>query len=83
VLHLWSLDFPVFDTMTNEDLARSQLLGCGAALHLCQALVSLKTDSPPPVWLVTRGAQAVLDSSAPVHATTAATYCLEKWHAAI
>ncbi len=35
VLHLWSLDFPLFDTMTNRDLARSQLLGCGAALHLC------------------------------------------------
>ena len=76
VLHLWSLDFPVFDTMTNEDLARSQLLGCGAALHLCQALVSLKTDSPPPVWLVTRGAQAVLDSSAPVHAAMASLWGL-------
>jgi acyl transferase domain-containing protein/NAD(P)-dependent dehydrogenase (short-subunit alcohol dehydrogenase family) len=76
VLHLWSLDFPVFDTMTAEDLARSQLLGCGAALHLCQALVSLKTDSPPPVWLVTRGAQAVLDSSAPVHAAMASLWGL-------
>ena len=68
VLHLWSLDFPVFDAMTGEDLARSQLLGCGAALHLVQALASLKIDSPPCVWLVTRGAQAVPDSSAPVHA---------------
>ena len=76
VLHLWSLDFPVFDSMTGEDLARSQLLGCGAALHLVQALVSLKTDSPPSVWLVTRGAQAVLDSSAPVHAAMASLWGL-------
>jgi acyl transferase domain-containing protein/NADPH:quinone reductase-like Zn-dependent oxidoreductase/NADP-dependent 3-hydroxy acid dehydrogenase YdfG len=68
VLHLWSLDFPVFDAMTGADLVRSQLLGCGAALHLVQALCSLKTDSPPCVWLVTRGAQAVPDSSVPVHA---------------
>jgi NADPH:quinone reductase-like Zn-dependent oxidoreductase len=71
VLHLWSLDFPVFDTMEREDLMRSQLLGCGAALYLVQALASLKTDSPPCVWLVTRGAQAVADSSAPVHAAMA------------
>ena len=58
VLHLWSQDFPLFDAMTTEDLACSQLLGCGSALHLIQALSSLKTDSPPFVWLVTRGAQS-------------------------
>jgi acyl transferase domain-containing protein/NADPH:quinone reductase-like Zn-dependent oxidoreductase/NADP-dependent 3-hydroxy acid dehydrogenase YdfG len=68
VLHLWSLGFPVFDAMTDEDLTRSQLLGCRAALHLVQALASLKTDSPPCVWLVTRGAQAVTGLSTPVHA---------------
>ena len=67
VLHLWSLDFRVFDTMTGEDLARSQLLSCGAALHLIQALVSLKTDAPSPVWLVTREAQAVPQESTPVN----------------
>jgi acyl transferase domain-containing protein len=67
VLHLWSLNCPAFDTMAAEDLARSELLGCGAALHLVQALGSLKPDSPPLVWLITRGAQAVPDSSTPVH----------------
>jgi len=71
VVHLWSLDLPVFDSMTGEDLARSQLLGCGATLHLIQELVSLKTDSTPCVWLVTRGAQAVPNSSAPIHAAMA------------
>jgi acyl transferase domain-containing protein/NADPH:quinone reductase-like Zn-dependent oxidoreductase/NADP-dependent 3-hydroxy acid dehydrogenase YdfG len=71
VLHLWTLDFPVFAAMAGEDLARSQLLGCGAALHLVQALASLKTDPPPCVWLVTRGAQAVPGLSVPVHAAMA------------
>jgi acyl transferase domain-containing protein/NADPH:quinone reductase-like Zn-dependent oxidoreductase/NADP-dependent 3-hydroxy acid dehydrogenase YdfG len=76
VLHLWTLDSPALGTMTNEDLARSQVIGCGAALHLVQALVSLKTDSPPSIWLVTRGAQAVSDSSAPVHAAMASLWGL-------
>jgi acyl transferase domain-containing protein/NADPH:quinone reductase-like Zn-dependent oxidoreductase/NADP-dependent 3-hydroxy acid dehydrogenase YdfG len=71
VVHLWSLDLPGFDSMTGEDLARAQVLGCGAALHLIQELVSLKTDSTPCVWLVTRGAQAVPNSSAPVQAAMA------------
>jgi acyl transferase domain-containing protein/NADPH:quinone reductase-like Zn-dependent oxidoreductase/short-subunit dehydrogenase len=67
VLHLWSLNFAAFETMTGEDLASSQLLGCGAALHLVQALGSLENALPPNLWLVTRGAQAVPASSAPVH----------------
>jgi acyl transferase domain-containing protein/NADPH:quinone reductase-like Zn-dependent oxidoreductase/NADP-dependent 3-hydroxy acid dehydrogenase YdfG len=71
VLHLWSLDFPAIDAMTGEDLARSQLLGCGAALHLVQALASVKTDSPLCVWLVTRGAQPVPDELTPVNAAMA------------
>ena len=76
VLHLWSLDIPTFETMTGEDLAFSQLLSCGAALHLVQALGSLKTNSPPFVWLVTRGAQAAPNSSAPVHPAMASLFGL-------
>ena len=68
VLHLWSLDFTDFDAMTSEDLAHSQLLGCGSALHLVQALCSMKTDAPPCLCLVTEGAYAASDSSTPVHA---------------
>jgi acyl transferase domain-containing protein/NADPH:quinone reductase-like Zn-dependent oxidoreductase/NAD(P)-dependent dehydrogenase (short-subunit alcohol dehydrogenase family)/acyl carrier protein len=68
VLHLWSLDFMDFEAMTSEDLAHSQLLGCGSALHLVQALCSLKSDMPPRVHLVTEGAYAASDSSSPVHA---------------
>jgi acyl transferase domain-containing protein len=67
VVHLWSLNSADFDTMSADDLARSQLLGCGAALHLVQALASLKMEPAPRLWLVTRGAQAVKESSEAVH----------------
>ena len=67
VLHLWSLDLPDFDSMTKEELTRSQLLASGAALHLVQAITSLKAKSPPRLWLITRGAQAVPEASSAIH----------------
>jgi acyl transferase domain-containing protein/NADPH:quinone reductase-like Zn-dependent oxidoreductase/NAD(P)-dependent dehydrogenase (short-subunit alcohol dehydrogenase family)/acyl carrier protein len=76
VLHLWSLDLPDFREMRGSDLARSQLLGCGAALHLVQAIASFKTKLSPRLWLVTRGAQALPDSSAEVQAATATLWGL-------
>jgi len=60
-LHLWSLDTPGFSALTSAALARSQLLGCGAALHLGQAATTANQPNPPALWLVTRGAQAVAD----------------------
>jgi acyl transferase domain-containing protein len=67
VLHLWSLDFPDFDAMTGEDFSETQLLACGSTLHLVQALVAREIDSPPSVWLLTRGGLAVTGSSAQIH----------------
>ncbi|MBV8275154.1 MAG: SDR family NAD(P)-dependent oxidoreductase, partial [Verrucomicrobia bacterium] len=67
VLHLWSLDIPVSDAMSAEDLARAQLLGCGSTLHLVQALAAFKDSSAACLWLVTRGAQATPDESAAVN----------------
>jgi acyl transferase domain-containing protein/acyl carrier protein len=67
VLHLWSLDLPDFRGMTGSDLAQSQLLGCGAALHLVQAFASFQGKLSPRLCLVTRGAQALPNSSADVH----------------
>jgi acyl transferase domain-containing protein/NADPH:quinone reductase-like Zn-dependent oxidoreductase/NADP-dependent 3-hydroxy acid dehydrogenase YdfG/acyl carrier protein len=76
VLHLWSLDLPDFRGMTGGDLAQSQLLGCGAALHLVQAIASFKGKLSPRLCLVTRGAQALSDSSADVHAAMATLWGL-------
>jgi acyl transferase domain-containing protein len=76
VVHLWSLNSAHFDRMSADDLARAQLLGCGAALHLVHALVSLKMEPAPRLWLVTRGVQAVTESSMAVHAAMAALWGL-------
>ena len=76
VVHLWSLSCANFDSMTAADLAHSQLLGCGAALHLVQAITSLKTEPAPRLWLVTRGAHAVMKSPVPVHAEMGALWGL-------
>jgi len=76
VLHMWGLDFPALNAMSAEDLAGSQLLSCGAALHLVQELAVLKTDAPPRLWLVTRGAQAMPESVGPVQASMASLWGL-------
>jgi acyl transferase domain-containing protein len=66
VLHLWSLDAEPAERLTLPSLERAQLLGCGSALHLVQALVKHKGPSAPPLWLVTRGAVRVGEQLAPV-----------------
>jgi len=76
VLHLWSLDLPDFRGMRDSDLAQSQVLGCGAALHLVQAIGSFKARLSPRLWLVTRGAQALPGSSGEVHAAMATLWGL-------
>ena len=67
VVHLWGLDGAAPEATTAATLARDRALGPGSALHLLQALV--EEDMPPPLWLVTRGAQAV--EPGPVAATQA------------
>jgi acyl transferase domain-containing protein/ubiquinone/menaquinone biosynthesis C-methylase UbiE len=39
---------------------------CGGALHLAQALAATGLPEPPRLWLVTRGAQPVLEPSGPL-----------------
>ncbi|MBD2773049.1 polyketide synthase [Iningainema tapete] len=56
VVHCWSLDAP--PTHTGEDLEVASKVSCGSALYLVQALAQ-KYSSPPRLWLVTQGAQAV------------------------
>lgn len=57
VLHLWSLDAPAPHATSDLDLAMR--LGCESLLHLLQAL-SQQAFAMPRLWVVTRGAQAVL-----------------------
>ncbi|MGD1805494.1 alpha/beta fold hydrolase [Dapis sp. BLCC M126] len=58
VIHLWSLDGNAKD-LTITNLEEAQLLGCGSVLHLLQTLVK-NSSTPPNLWLITRGTQAVL-----------------------
>ena len=66
MLDLWSLDAEPTERLTLPGLERAQLLGCGSALHLVQALVKQKGPGAPPLWLVTRGAVRVGEQLAPV-----------------
>ncbi|MBO3459428.1 type I polyketide synthase [Aetokthonos hydrillicola CCALA 1050] len=60
IVHLWSLQ-------ETQDLQKSQELGCGSVLHLVQAIVKNQAlKSPPPLWLVTQGAQSVGNKSLPL-----------------
>jgi len=56
VVHAWSLDTAETAGLTDDTLAAATFASCGSALFLTQALVDM--DSPPALWLVTRGAVA-------------------------
>ena len=56
VVHLWSLDAPDTEALTEGDLEKASRRGCGTALYLVQALVKAGFSQPPSLWLVTRGA---------------------------
>ena len=56
VIHGWSLDTP--PPLTGADLEVASKVSCGSTLYLVQALAQ-KYSSPPRLWLVTQGAQAV------------------------
>ncbi|PTL78226.1 type I polyketide synthase [Vitiosangium sp. GDMCC 1.1324] len=60
VVYLWGLDQRAEDDASAESVQRAALEASGGALHLVQALAS-RSDAPP-VWLVTRGAQAVKET---------------------
>lgn len=66
VLHLWSLDIPFSGESTLAALQDGQDLGALSALHLMRALSAEATQRLPRVWLVTRTAQAVGETSRPL-----------------
>nr|VFJ75469.1 MAG: amino acid adenylation domain-containing protein [Candidatus Kentron sp. FW] len=62
VIHLWSLDAPEAPTDI-DDLDRAIEIGCASALHLVRSLVERYLELPA-LWLVTRGAQSVMETDA-------------------
>lgn len=65
VIHLWSLDTTPEEQTSAASLADDEVLTCGSALHLVQALVRQPWAGESRLWLVTRGAQALTPSAAP------------------
>jgi amino acid adenylation domain-containing protein len=62
VIHLWSLDAAA-EPATAAQLTDAQDPTCGFVTHLLHALSAVPT--PPRLWLVTRGAQAMTSSDGP------------------
>ena len=65
VVHLWSLDIPtpIVTTATAITLEEAAQQSVGSLLLLCQTLLQAAGE-PPRLWLVTQGAQAVVDGDA-------------------
>ncbi|MFY0523910.1 type I polyketide synthase [Archangium gephyra] len=60
VVYLWGMDQRLADDASAESVQRAALEASGGALHLVKGLAG--RDEAPPVWIVTRGAQAVKDT---------------------
>ncbi|MCP4993780.1 MAG: SDR family NAD(P)-dependent oxidoreductase, partial [Gammaproteobacteria bacterium] len=66
IVWLWGLDAPANSALSLASLQQAQQLGCGALLHLLQALLHQPDQlNQPKLWLVTRGTQAVLPEVEP------------------
>lgn len=65
VVHLWSLDAQSPEQGI-ETLHRANALGCLSALELVQAIAARGDTASPRLFLVTAGAQAVVDGDVPV-----------------
>jgi acyl transferase domain-containing protein/acyl carrier protein len=63
IVHLWSLDSTSSPAGTSGSLESDQRRNCGSVLHLVKAMSAARVSSTP-LWLVTRGAQAVADAEA-------------------
>ncbi len=60
VVHLFGLDGPSSEGTTAEELAHAQILGSESALLVAQALVRAELAVAPRLWLLTRGAAALV-----------------------
>lgn len=61
VIHLWTLETTAPEDTTLASLESDQQRGSFSVLHLVQGLAGLSLASPPQLWLVTAGSQAVGD----------------------
>ncbi len=72
VVHLWKLDVPAPDRLTAGQLLHWQLVGCGSALYVIQAMAGMEQVKAARLFLITSGAQVSPDmtsSLAPAQAS--------------
>ena len=63
VIHLWSTDLPSTEALTLEHIAEAQQKSTESVLRLLQHLIPFAQAIPPKIWLVTRGAVPVDETS--------------------
>jgi acyl transferase domain-containing protein/acyl carrier protein len=80
VVHLWALDAPeIGDGTAAGDEAQARQDGiCGTALRLTRALAAREAQVSPHLWFVTRGAQPVGGSAAPLAPSQAPLWGMAK-----
>jgi acyl transferase domain-containing protein len=62
-VHLWSLDAPESDGCHADALTNAQRASCGGVVEVVHAVAAAQhAVEPPPLWIVTRAAQAAEDS---------------------
>ncbi|MDC0749537.1 type I polyketide synthase [Polyangium mundeleinium] len=66
ILHLFALDATPWERTTTDTIERDVAHGCLSALYLVQAVLRQGWRDMPRLWLVTRGAQAVLSNGTPL-----------------
>ncbi|HVK65323.1 MAG TPA: SDR family NAD(P)-dependent oxidoreductase [Polyangium sp.] len=66
ILHLFALDATPWERTTTDTIERDIAHGCLSALYLVQAVLRQGWRDMPRLWLVTRGAQAVLSNGTPL-----------------
>ena len=66
VVHLWTLHSTPFEEAALSAVEIGELLSCGTALTLVQAVMRTLSSHPPRMWFLTRGGQPVEGLSAAV-----------------
>jgi myxalamid-type polyketide synthase MxaE and MxaD len=74
IVHLYGLDAGAEPSL--EALAAGEDLGCATTLSVVKAIVAAGAKQPPRLWLVTRGAQAVVTAQRPAALAQAALWGL-------
>lgn len=66
IVHLFALDSAAWETTTPETISQDIERGCLSVMYLVQAMARQGWRDMPRLWIVTRGAQAVLATGTPL-----------------